>query len=134
MDSVDINVLAVIVAAVFAFGLGSLWYSPVMFGKPWARLTGQGESMGSPGPRQIITLIIIALISATALAAFVSWAGASNAGEGALIGIIVALAFQATAAIHLVLFEHRSLELYFINNGYAVLSFAVQGAILASWA
>ena len=133
MESVDINVLAVAVAAIFAFGLGSLWYSPVMFGKAWARLIGRGDDMGSIGARHIITLIIIALVSATALAAFVSWSSAANAGEGAIVGIIVALAFQATYAVNMVLFERRPLELFFINNGYGVVSFAVQGGILASW-
>lgn len=127
MESPDLNVLAIVVAAIFAFGFGSLWYSPVIFGKRWARLTGQGEGMGSPGPRQMVTLVIIALISAVALAAFVSWSGATSAGEGALIGVIVAVGFLATMTVNMGLFERRSLELYFINNLFSFWATAPPG-------
>lgn len=67
------------------------------------------------------------------MAAFVSWSGATSVGEGAFIGVIVAVGFLATTAVNMVLFERRSLELYFINTGYSLISLAVQGGILASW-
>lgn len=35
-----VNYLAVLVAAVAAFVLGWLWYSPLLFFKPWMRLRG----------------------------------------------------------------------------------------------
>ena len=35
-----INYLAVLVAAVVAFVMGGLWYSPLLFGKAWAKLRG----------------------------------------------------------------------------------------------
>jgi hypothetical protein len=37
----EINYLAVIVAAVVAFGLGALWYAPPVLGKRWMQLTGR---------------------------------------------------------------------------------------------
>jgi hypothetical protein len=40
MESVDLNWLAIIVATVVVFIGGALWYSPLLFVKPWMRLTG----------------------------------------------------------------------------------------------
>lgn len=34
----EINYLAVLVAALANFFLGALWYSPVMFAKPWSKM------------------------------------------------------------------------------------------------
>jgi hypothetical protein len=39
----DINILAVLVAAVSSFLLGGLWYSPVMFHNLWNREAGRGD-------------------------------------------------------------------------------------------
>ena len=35
-----INFLAVIVAALAAFGLGAVWYSPLLFAKQWVAFNG----------------------------------------------------------------------------------------------
>ena len=35
-----INYLAVVVAAIAWFVVGSLWYSPLLFGKMWMELSG----------------------------------------------------------------------------------------------
>ena len=35
--SVDINYLAVFVAAIINMIIGSFWYSPLLFAKPWMR-------------------------------------------------------------------------------------------------
>ncbi|MBA2685130.1 MAG: DUF1761 family protein [Gemmatimonadaceae bacterium] len=52
MTMSTLNVWAVLVAAVVAFVLGALWYSPPVFGKLWQKANGFGP--GEPpkaGPR-----------------------------------------------------------------------------------
>jgi len=39
----DVNYLAVALAALSAFLLGGLWYSPLLFSKAWVRLNGFNE-------------------------------------------------------------------------------------------
>ena len=39
MPTVDINYLAVLIAALASYVLGALWYSPVLFGKLWMKLS-----------------------------------------------------------------------------------------------
>ena len=39
MPQIDINFLAVLVATIVSMVLGALWYSPILFGKLWAKLS-----------------------------------------------------------------------------------------------
>ncbi len=40
---IEVSYLAVIVAALSAFLLGGLWYSPLLFAKPWMAAAGITE-------------------------------------------------------------------------------------------
>src|SRR2546426_8436636 len=40
MPTANINILAVLVAAVLTFVLGAVWYSPVLFAKQWMAAQG----------------------------------------------------------------------------------------------
>lgn len=41
----EINIWAILVATVASFALGVLWYSPLLFLKPWSREAGvNGEA------------------------------------------------------------------------------------------
>jgi len=46
-----VNYLAVLVAAVAVFVLGWLWYSPLLFFKPWMRLRGLDPSAAMAGAK-----------------------------------------------------------------------------------
>src|SRR6266851_10068928 len=87
---VHVNYLHVFVAAVVIFVLGWLWYSPVLFYKPWMRLRGldpvaamAGAKM--PGGKLLIELarcLVLAYVI-TRLVALVgvdSWLGAVHFG------------------------------------------------------
>ena len=38
--ALEVNYLAVLVAAIVNMVVGALWYSPLLFGKAWMKLTG----------------------------------------------------------------------------------------------
>lgn len=44
-----INLFAVVAAAVSAFVLGGLWYSPLLFGKAWQKLAGVSDETAAQG-------------------------------------------------------------------------------------
>jgi hypothetical protein len=46
----NVNVLAVVVAALSSFMLGGLWYSPALFGKAWQLAAGDTRKMGGGHP------------------------------------------------------------------------------------
>jgi hypothetical protein len=44
----DVNVWAVLAATASSFVLGGLWYSPLLFGRPWNRANGSPETVRAP--------------------------------------------------------------------------------------
>ena len=43
MDAPHFNLLAIVTAALVTFAVGGLWYSPILFAKPWMRECGLTE-------------------------------------------------------------------------------------------
>src|SRR5688572_7333989 len=76
----EINYLAVIVAAIVAFGLGAVWYAPPVLGKKWMQLTGRNpENATGENTALAMGLAFLAtLIGVFALALFVG----KDAGAG----------------------------------------------------
>ena len=66
---IPINWLAVIVAVVIRMVVGGLWYSPLLFVKPWQALTGvTPESMRSGLGKAVALDIVMSLLMAVTLA------------------------------------------------------------------
>ncbi len=128
-----INYLAVVAAAVASWLLGAVWYSPVLFVKPWRAELGvpadAKADMGKMMP-QLIGAFVIALIQAGAFAAFL---GKQPIMLGAAYGLTAGLCWVATAFALTYMFEGRSLRLLLINGGYNVVTFVLYGVILAAW-
>ncbi len=89
MLHVELNFVAVLVAGVVAFVLGWLWYSPVLFLKPWMRARGMDPATmaGAGMPiRKVITELIRCLVLAFFLAHLVAefapktWMSAAHYG------------------------------------------------------
>jgi hypothetical protein len=91
-----VNYLAVLVAAVAAFVLGWLWYSPVLFYKPWMRLRGLDpeaamKNAKMPGGKLVIEFarcFVLAFVIARlmGLLGVTSWLIAIHAGFMLWIG------------------------------------------------
>lgn len=129
----DINYLAVGLAALAAFFLGFLWYT-VIFAKPWQQLIGmKGEAGPGQTPnlgRLLIGSLILEVIMAFNLAAFIGrdedWAFGLAAGLAAGLGW-VGLALGVNY-----MFEGKPFRLWLINAGYNTVVFAVMGLIIGA--
>ena len=133
----DINYLAVALAALAAFFLGFVWYT-IVFAKPWQRLIGMGEKGAGVDSAaetpSLGRLLIGSLVLEIIMAFILAWHLGSGAGwlnglvVGALLGAIVAFAFGVNY-----LFEGKPLRLWFINGGYNLVVFAAMGAIIGAF-
>ena len=137
MPEVDINHLAVLVAAVAAFALGALWYSPVLLGKPWMAAIGTTEeeikSSGRSMPLVFGLTFLAWLLTAYVRAHIVDYAVATTVSGGLQTGFWIWLGFMLTyEAIH-GLFEDRDVRLHFINSGYHLVAILIMGGVLAAW-
>lgn len=125
----EVNYIAVALAALSAFLLGGLWYSPAMFANRWMRLTGQSEETLKGGNMAMIFggAFVLNLIAAWVLAMFL---GPMPLHQATLAGLSVGLCWVATSLGVNYLFERRPLGLWLINSGYFVLQFTIMGAII----
>jgi hypothetical protein len=134
MEDVAINWWAVIVAAVVKFVIGAAWYAPQLLGKQWQAEIGMTQEQVRAGlAPALIAEIVTDLVMAAVLACFISYAGATTLVNGALIGLAAWVGFVATISIAQVFYERKSWRLWAINNGYAIISLIIMGAILGAW-
>lgn len=129
----NLNWIAIVVAAVSAFILGGLWYSPLMFAKRWMKETGiTEESTKDTNMLRLFGLaFILSLIASFILAMFVG--PGSGAGFGALAGFMAGLGWVFTFMGISYLFEARSLVHFLINSTYSVVSLTIMGFIIGVW-
>jgi hypothetical protein len=130
---VQLNYLAILVAALSTFVIGGLWYSPAVFGKAWMQENGfTEESLKGGNMAKIFGLaFLLGLISAVNLAMFM---GPENDPiMGALWGFLAGAGWVATFIGTHYLFERRSFRLFLINAGYSVVALTIMGVILAAW-
>jgi len=128
----EVNYLAVGLAALSAFLLGGLWYSPALFANKWAALSGVSEEKLKSGSMAMIFggAFLLNLVAAYVLAMFIG--PAAGLQIATLAGFSVGLCWVATSFGVSYLFERRPLGLWLINAGYFTLHFTVMGAILGA--
>jgi len=64
MDLGNVNLVSWVVSAALAFGLGALWYSPLLFANPWMRLSGMDPETMRPTPAPFIIAALCWLVAA----------------------------------------------------------------------
>jgi len=129
----NLNWLSIIVAAVSAFILGSLWYSPLMFVKRWMKETGITEE--STKNTNIIKLFSLAFILSLIASFFLAMFIGPDAGAvfGALAGFMAGIGWVFTFMGISYLFESRTLAHFLINSLYSVVSLTIMGFIIGVW-
>ncbi len=136
----NLNLLAVLVAALSTMLVGFLWYSPMLFAKPWMREMGYDpndkakvqEMQKSAGPAYFASLIA-SVVTAFILALFFHEMRVQSIDLGLLIAFHVWLGFVATVQLTGVLFMKQSMKLFAINTGYQLVCYLAMGAILSAW-
>ena len=129
-----IHPLAVVVAALSAFLVGGIWYSPLAFARPWMAANGfTEESLRERGGTARIfgVAFVLVLVASVNLAFFLGAEDTTatwGASAGALTALWIASAFGVTY-----LFERKPMKLFFIDAGYHVVSFPLMGLILGAW-
>jgi hypothetical protein len=140
MELHHLNLLAILVAAISTMVVGFIWYSPLLFAKPWVREMGYDlndkakmeEMKKSAGPAYAGSFVA-SLISAFTVALFLHWTRAEGLHFGLMVGFHVWLGFVATVQFTGALFLKQSMKLFAINTGYQLVCYLVMGAILAVW-
>lgn len=136
----SLNWLAILVAAVSTMVVGFLWYSPLLFAKPWMREMGYDpndkaktdEMKKTAGPAYAGSFVA-SLISAFTLALILHGLRAEDLHFGIMASFHIWLGFVATVQFTGALFTKQSMKLFAINTGYQLVCFLIMGIILTLW-
>ncbi|HXR86532.1 MAG TPA: DUF1761 domain-containing protein [Stellaceae bacterium] len=134
MQPVPINLWALLAAIVASFVVGGIWYSPLLFMRPWLAMAGVDKARFDAGlPKALIGDLIGSLILAFVLVHAIVYAGANDLGSGLFVTFWNWLGFVAVVLLGSVTYEHKPWRYYAINAGYRFVAMMVMGAILTLW-
>lgn len=131
----QVNWLAVLVAILPSFVIGSIWYMPQVFGNYWMKASGLNKKdleKANFGNALLITTVMN-FVAVTGLAVLMSALYFDTAAQGFALGALVSIVFSATSrGVHLA-FENRPYGLFWVNGAHDILYLAVAGAILGAF-
>lgn len=133
-----INFWSILVAAVVAFGIGALWYSPMLFGKEWMSLSKMSESEVNAARtsgmwKMYLTQFVAGIVTFGVLGFLIAATNTLTASDGAFMAFIVWLGFSATDAVGSLMWERKPFKLVLINSVGTLVIFVVGGAIIGAW-
>lgn len=130
-----INEIAVLVSALVIIAVGSVWYSPAVFGRPWmkgARISDDDMAASKDKMMKLFVLGAVAnLVLAFVLATFLNYTGNSVIEVYALATFFTVLAGAVVA--NATIWEQKTLSYFLINIGYIAVSIFSVMSIVAYW-
>jgi hypothetical protein len=136
----EINYFAVLIATVLSMGLGALWYSPVLFLKPWARLARIDTDRDAAGGSVIIPMmvsLVVTFLTAWVLAGSVAIAWNFYGGGYLVSAVVTALTlwagFTAARVITHDVFEGRPSQLSALTVSFELVSVLLMALMIGLW-
>lgn len=134
----EINYLAVVLAALSSMIVGSIWYTPKVFGNYWMRqagITPSGNARDAVGP--IVVTVVVSFITAWVLAgaAFISFEfyGGSFLWNSVLTAVILWAGFTAARFVTHDQFDGRKPGLTVLNCAHELVTVVVMALIIGAW-
>jgi hypothetical protein len=130
-----INFLAIVVASLVSFGIGSLWYSPFLFGKEWmeGRKISPDSTKTTSVLRSYIIQFILTLFTFTFIAFVISISQARTSTDGAFIGLLGWLGFVIPLSVSGLLWKKETFTLFLIDAVNHLVILTIGGAIIGAW-
>ncbi len=133
----DVNWIAIIIAAIVYNAIGFFWYSDSLFGKMWRAESGMTKDKITEGSknmgRMFVFMAVGSIIMAYVLSVVFSVFEANTLSAGLTGAFWLWLGFVATIMLNSVTYEMKSWRYYFINAGYQLVGILAMGAVLVLW-
>ncbi|WP_353810530.1 DUF1761 domain-containing protein [Agromyces sp. SYSU T00194] len=132
----EINYWAVLVATLSTMIVGSVWYTPKVFGNYWMRKANvQPDGRSAVGA--IIATVLVSFVSAWVLAGAtaIAWHfyGGSFLGNALVTALILWAGFTAARFVTHDAFERRPAGLTTLNIAHELVTFVVMALIIGAW-
>lgn len=130
--------LAVIVGAAIYFAIGAVWFTPMLFGRPWQRSIGWDPSREQEtSPAVYAVPALFSLVAATATAMLAAATGSDDWTDGVMLGLVVGIGYALTIVASDAVFDPHKPQrwLWFaITGGYHVLGLVIVAVLVSVWA
>ncbi len=131
----NINLIAVLVTAILSVAVGSIWYSPLLFGPLWMRGAGLTSDIDEMSTKKMIHTVILAVfvqgIFFSLVAQFIALSH-NNTISLTQIGVLLA-GLLVVSMMGSVIWEKRPVSYFLINAGYTVLILFGGVGIITFW-
>ncbi len=131
----NLNLLSILLAGLAAWGLGALWYSPLLFGKAWQKELGMSQEDLEGANMAVIfgsSFVLMLVMMVGMVPALLMGHDDISVGHGAFHGALFGLFFAAASMGINYLYQRKSLKLWFIDASYQVALLAIGGAVIAA--
>jgi len=133
----DINYWGVVLATLSSMVVGSIWYTPKVFGNYWmdaAGVTPSGKARDALGP--IALTLVVSFVTAWVLAgaAFISWKfyGGSFFTNSVITGLILWAGFTAARFAAHDAFDRRPVGLSVLNISHELVTILIMSLIIGA--
>jgi hypothetical protein len=132
-----VNYLAVFVAAIAVFVLGWLWYSPLLFYKPWMRARGMDPAAAMAGAKmpagKLVIELVRCIVLAYIIAHFVAALGVNNWLGAVHLGVFLWIGFPVILLVGSILWENTPVKVAAIHAGDWLVKLLVIPIIVSVW-
>ncbi len=136
----DLNWVAIAVSVGASFVLGSIWFTPAVFGRYWARqverYSGTTEleiTNEASRPDRLLRWIVAMLVNVIALALVIENLRADSVAEGMVLGAVLSFGFGSTLGSWPPIFARMPWGWWWVNNGAFLVMQIAAGSVLAVW-
>lgn len=134
----EINYWAVLLATLSSMVVGSIWYTPKVFGNYWmkaANVTPSGNAKDAFGP--ILVTVLVSFVTAWVLAgaSFITWDfyGGNFLLNAVLTGVVLWAGFTAARFITHDAFDGRPSGLTILNIAHELVTIVIMALIIGVW-
>jgi hypothetical protein len=133
--TVEVNMIAVVLAALSSMVVGAIWYSKGVFGKTWFKLVGMTDEKATKGAAKAMSLtLVVSFITAYVLAHVTYLAhdffGNSFLSDALQTAFWTWLGFTAARFVTHDAFEQRPAKLTVMNLAHELVTLLVMAAII----
>lgn len=129
--------LTILLCGISNMVIGFVWYSPMLFGNAWAKMTEMGkmskEEMKAMMPKVYGLSFLTAMVTALFLALFLRSISAQSSLLAAMnIAFFIWLGFVASTQFTNWLFSKKPFKLFLIDTGYQLVAYLAMSVVIVT--
>ncbi len=131
----EISVLATLLAVAANMILGFLWFSPMLFAKPWIKLSGMDKMNKAQMKNSMTTCMTISVVTSVIMAVVLSFVQSAmptivSPMDAVTLAVMLWVGFVATTFGTSYAYTQKSFALFIIDTGYPLVGMILMSVIV----